>query len=944
MEDSLRNLLDKLELNKDNGLFLKGNDLKINSRIKNSLKYIDYDAIYILDENPLIIFKEYDDTVSTEDIKNFRKGIWNLNDVPIIFIILPEEIQVYNSNIFDDENSFLGKFSKDDDLEIFNIYNLANGTFFDKYHNSFNNSKRVQNYLLENIKITIKLLKKDKLDLEIIHSLIGKLIFSKYLIDRGICKDEFFINNYGCNFNNVILKKECLFKFFNTLEEKFNPDLFKLTENQKNKITDKHLKNLHKLFSGFDMKNPEQTVLDCPYDFEIIPIELISNIYEAFLQDNNSKKDQKAIYTPLFLVDYILNNTLDKKLKNNTSCRILDPSCGSGVFLVESLRRIIDKNIELKSKLTPNELKDILTSNIYGIDIDNDAIQMTLLSIQLTLFDYLNVEEIKHFKMPELINKNFFNDDLFNLNGLFNSLNGFDLIVGNPPWGSKQQKSHIEYCKEKKLHISNKQIAQSFLLRVNDFMNESTDVALIVTSKILYNFNDLKFRKYFLKNFNLTEVLEFSSIRREIFNNAIGPGSILFYNSNMANCGDIKHISLKPNKLFYLLSSVVIQKSDIKYISQKDLYNHDWVWKVLVYGNTLDFQLINRLHSKKNIGYYFKKYGFSPSRGICIGNKTEDATKYFEYDFLDVKHRMLQRYHIDESHVEKWSIEKVERPRKEEVFTPPYVLFKQILTQNLECVATYSEKQWVFTNSVISINGKNADEKLLKSILGFLNSKLFSYLSLLTFSTIGIEREIILLKEIEEIPLVINDTLVEYVDKMLNCNNPKYLEIIQHEIDELIFNLLSFTELEKDLVNYFSDVTLPMRKKENVYHKVSNDTLENYIMVFVEYFKNYFKEENNEYFHAECYKSDQFIGIRFIISEEPPKHLIEYKDKPEILNFFGDISIEDKQNLFVQKDIKGFEETSFYVIKSNEFKNWHRAIARRDLIEFTNSLMGLEDE
>lgn len=797
---------------------------------------------------------------------------------------------------------------------------------------------------MENIKITIKLLKKDKLDLEIIHSLIGKLIFSKYLIDRGICKDEFFINNYGCNFNNVILKKECLFKFFNTLEEKFNPDLFKLTENQKNKITDKHLKNLHRLFNGFDMKNPEQTVLDCPYDFEIIPIELISNIYEAFLQDNNSKKDQKAIYTPLFLVDYILNNTLDKKLKNNTSCKILDPSCGSGVFLVESLRRIIDKNIELKSKLTPNELKDILTSNIYGIDIDNDAIQMTLLSIQLTLFDYLNVEEIKHFKMPELINKNFFNDDFFNLNGLFNSLNGFDLIVGNPPWGSKQQKSHIDYYNKNNLPVTNKQIAQSFLLRVNDFMNESTDVALIVTSKILYNYNDLKFRKYFLKNFNLTEVLEFSSIRREIFNNAIGPGSILFYNSNMENCGEIKHISLKPNKLFYLLSSVVIQKSDIKYISQKDLYNHDWVWKVLVYGNTLDFQLINRLHSKKNIGYYFKKYGFSPSRGICIGNKTEDATKYFEYDFLDVKHRMLQRYHIDESHVEKWSIEKVERPRKEEVFTPPYVLFKQILTQNLECVATYSEKQWVFTNSVISINGKNADEKLLKSILGFLNSKLFSYLSLLTFSTIGIEREIILLKEIEEIPLVINDTLVEYVDKMLNCNNPKYLEIIQHEIDELIFNLLSFNELEKDLVNYFTDVTLPMRKKENVYHKVSNETLEDYIMVFVKYFKNYFKEENNEYFHAECYKSDQFIGIRFIISNEPPKHLIEYKDKPKILNFFGDISIEDKQNLFVQKDIKGFEETSFYVIKSNEFKNWHRAIARRDLIEFTNSLMGVEDE
>lgn len=944
MEDSLRNLLDKLELNEDNGLFLKGDDLKINSRIKNSLRYIDYDAIYILDENPLIIFKEYDDTFSTDDIKKFRKGIWNLNDVPIIFIILPEEIQVYNSNIFDDENSFLGKFSKDDELEIFNIYNLANGTFFDKYHNSFNNSKRVQNYLLENIKITIKLLKKDQLDLEIIHSLIGKLIFSKYLIDRGICKDEFFINNYGCKFNNVILKKECLFEFFNTLEEKFNPDLFKLTENQKNKITDKHLKNLYKLFSGFDMRNPEQSVLDCPYDFKIIPIELISNIYEAFLQDNNSKKNQKAIYTPLFLVDYILNNTLDKKLKNNSACKILDPSCGSGVFLVESLRRIIDKHLEVNSTITSNELKNILTSNIYGIDIDNDAIQMTILSIQLTLFDYLEIEEIKHFKMPELLNKNFFNDDFFNLEGSFNSLNDFDLIVGNPPWGSKQ-KSHIEYCEKMDLPISNKQIAQSFLLRVDDFINDSSDVALIVTSKLLYNFNDLKFRKYFLKNFNLTEVLEFSSIRKEIFNNAIGPGSILFYNSNMKNCGNVKHISLKPNKLFYLLSSVVIQKSDIKFISQKDLYNHDWVWKVLVYGNTLDFQLINRLHSKKNIGQYIKKYDLFSSFGIMKGNGNKDATKYFKYDFLDVQRKMLRRYYIDESHVEKWNISKVSRPRTEETFTPPYVLVKKTLTQDFECVSTYSEKQWVFTDSVMSIKGEEYDEKLLKCMVGFLNSRLFSYLSFLTFSSIGIEREQIFLNEIKNIPMIINDKLVNYVDEMLNNKDIDKLQIIQEKIDDLIFDLLSFTDLEKDLVNYFSDITLPMCKKENVYHKVSNEILEDYIMVFVKYFKNYFKAENNEYFRAECYKSEHFIGIRFIIDEKPPKHLIEYNEnKSDILNLFGDISIEDKQNLFVQKDIKGFEETSFYVIKSNEFKNWHRAIARKDLIEFTNSLMGVEDE
>ena len=201
--------------------------------------------------------------------------------------------------------------------------------------------------------------------LEIIHSLIGKLIFSKYLIDR-----EIFENKY--DFNNLIIKKECLFDFFNFLEEKFNPDLFKLSEKQKNTITYKHLTTLNKLFMGYDMAHPNQSVIDCPYDFKIIPIELISNIYEAFLHDKTSKKNQKAIYTPLFLVDYILNNTLDEKLNNNVNCKVLDQSCGSGVFLVETLRRIIDKNLEKKSPLTPDELKKILTKNIFGIDIDKD--------------------------------------------------------------------------------------------------------------------------------------------------------------------------------------------------------------------------------------------------------------------------------------------------------------------------------------------------------------------------------------------------------------------------------------------------------------------------------------------------------------------------------------------------------------------------------------------
>ena len=71
-------------------------------------------------------------------------------------------------------------------------------------------------------------------------------------------------------------------------------------------------------------------------------------------------------------------------------------------------------------------------------------------------------------------------------------------------------------------------------------------------------------------------------------------------------------------------------------------------------------------------------------------------------------------------------------------------------------------------NITKKITPEEYDEKLLKCMVGFLNSRLFSYLSFLTFSSIGIEREQIFLNEIKNIPMIINDELVNYVDEMLN--------------------------------------------------------------------------------------------------------------------------------------------------------------------------------
>lgn len=941
MNSSLKSIFKKLKLNQENGLIYKNDQINVPERIKHHLEFIDYDAIYVMDGNPLIIFKEYTNVNDFDvNFEEFHNDIWNLNDIPVIFVVIPEEIRIYNANIFDENDARLDIFYESDFSDIININTIINASFFDRYSDNFSKSKRVQDYLLENIKETRKILNND-LPLNLIHNLIGKLIFSKYLIDRDVLSEEFFLNNFSCTFEELFKNKNKLFDFFSILEN-FNQDLFKITSNDMNLISEKHLNILKMLFDGRDMKNYEQDVLNCPYNFKIIPIEIISNIYEIFLGDVELENG-KSYYTPLFLVDYILNRTLDNKLNDNLNCKILDPTCGSGVFLVESLRRMIKKYKEANIELTPDVLISILKNNIFGIDSDENAINIAILSVQLTIYDYLSEDQIEEFELPKLWNENFFMNDLFDLDAEFNELPKFDLIIGNPPWGAKQDLA-IEYCERNGIPISNKEIVQAILVRVGDFADINTDIALISSSKVLYNHHALNFREYFLNNFNLNRVLELSPIREKIFINADGPAAIIFYNKRLSNSNIVEHISLKPNKLFYLLSTIVVQKSDVKNISQKDLIEHDWVWKVLLYGNVLDFHLIRRLKNMKTIGKYIDENNLIMSSGIQESSDPQmDASKYFNYNYLDVgrSKKMLHRYYIDESNVEKWSIKKVHRIRDDKIFNPPYVLMKTGPNNKYQCVSTYSDKQWVFKNAVRVIKGSNDDKKILKSIVGFLNSKFLTYYAFLTFSSIGVEREQLLVEEILNVPLVVDDTLMNYVDEILRAHidlNEEKIESLQKHIDDLILDLLSFSDEEKDSFDYLFDITIPMLNNEsNSFRTVNDRDLIEYSELFLNHFKFYFN--NEEFLHVIIHKSDLFIGVEFKIEDQKPINLIEFRNEEELLNLLGNLSLEDQKDLHINRDIKGFHETSFYVIKSNEYKNWHKAIARLDINEFMESLI-----
>lgn len=400
---SLDELYMKLKYNKED-IHIKGDSFNgFSSRMSKVIEKLDYDSIYFLNNEPIIIFKEFNSLEENqEEIQKLSREFWNLGEIPILFIKLNNQYILYNAHIFDKNKDNIWKeFDIDDEesLNEFQYLNLVSNKFWKDNEKDFESKYKVDSYLLSNLNMAKKILLEKNLSFETMTSVIGRLILSRYLIDRNILRRDNFQKIYNKDFEDIILNKDELYSFFDFVKDKFNGDIFQVNQKELNEITDEHLKILSYLFKGNDLGNGQSVLFDV-YDFSIIPIEFISNIYETFLSTKN-KRNKGIYYTPLFLVDYIIENTVLDKLKDSDTCKILDPSCGSGIFLVESLRKLIEKQDFVNSEI----LNSLVEDNIFGIDIDENAINISIFSIYITLLDY--VEDFNNFKFPLLKNRNF---------------------------------------------------------------------------------------------------------------------------------------------------------------------------------------------------------------------------------------------------------------------------------------------------------------------------------------------------------------------------------------------------------------------------------------------------------------------------------------------------------------------------------------------------------
>lgn len=615
---------------------------------------------------------------------------------------------------------------------------------------------------------------------------IDRIIFLRIAEDRGI-------EPYGalrglCNGVNTYARLQ---ELFYKADGRYNSGLFHF-QHEKNEaeppdnltpgliIDDKTLKDILKR-----LYYP-----DSPYEFSVLPADILGQVYEQFLgkvirltSDHRAvvedkpevKKAGGVFYTPTYIVDYIVQNTVGKLLEGKTpktaeKLRILDPACGSGSFLLGAYQCLLDwhlkwyaandpekhartkKPILFKGQggawhLTTSERKRILLNNIYGVDIDFQACEVTKLSLLLKVLEGETGETLNYqFKLfheralpnlggnikcgNSLIGPDFYNGKQMNLldteeaqrvnafdwqaefPAIFNA-GGFDAVIGNPPYIpiESMPDSHRDYFQKKFLQLERKYDSSViFILTQLNNLNYSGLLGYISSITWQTGENYSKLRQHIFSNYGLVSII---NLPFDVFKNAYVDTGVYVISKNTTSLYKIHRF---PKK------SAIVTLNDLPMLNIKTEFVQPPDYKIIL--DPISARILKRLLKSEN----FSLLGdVTISTQGLAGNmfKLFDKKKDDFYPFLELG--QVYRYILSKGKISFTDMS--DKSKLSPFYTAkPKILIRRVINRQDRLMCTYMEEKLVFKKDINPFILQSLDKDKTLFLTGILNSKLFSYL------------------------------------------------------------------------------------------------------------------------------------------------------------------------------------------------------------------------
>ena len=868
--------------------------------------------VFFIENNPIAVFAECGADY-TERYKAFNR-IWSLARPMLLFLASPGEITVYDlaQKPFDfsekrnrknklkvlkvlDGLHYIERVAQE--LQDFHRDNIESGRIFEK--GRFGDLKnRADKALIRDLKTVRFELIQAGLSGEKVkyaNALIGRSIFIRYLEDRQILTKDYFskvaeqktgwtdilkneteytVFDFSPNkpfYPRILKNKDFTYALFRSLARDFNGDMFPDVNAEEATVEQPHLDLVQELFYG--NAGIQKKLFFYSYRFDIVPLDLISSIYEEFYHPSTNDDEKKnkvrqdgAYYTPPVLVEFVLSRTLTTEVLKKTP-RVLDPACGSGIFLVEAFRRIVRyKQHEKKAPLSFDELKNIIEKQIAGIEVNKEAARIATFSLYLSMLHYLDTpsinEQIKQGnKLPNLIASNSHSKhhyhciwvgNTFNVKGIeSNKLwrerfgpECADVIVGNPPWGAPNKPDEttkireqvmLEWCHNNDKPIGDNEPSQAFLWRALDFLKDGGRVGMLVSAGVLFKHSSTTqaFRKQWMNNVRLEEVFNFIHVRQFFFKRGISPFLSLCFIKGKQKDFPVTYWSAKQVIALKKTQAILLSKYDAHILRNENLSSGK-LWKNYWFGRHSDRLFIQTIiRWKRLLSVVDKK---TSARGFQEGKRSKKSDWLLKYRELPVCE--FGKYTVIDDDMLVEPPDRVEsRGKNEEIYSGSRILIKRGVQQKQEpkgqIISNFVEEKFCFRNSIhcIKLSNKNKDNYLL--LQGILWSSFARYFFFLTSSNWGLWHYDIHLEEIFDFPVgdlfeksnKATRKVIAIVNKLRNYHPQKQdvlypdgvpEEVIEAkrrkweiELDEVVFELYGLNEEQKDLIRDCCEVTLP---------------------------------------------------------------------------------------------------------------------------------------
>lgn len=479
-----------------------------------------------------------------------------------------------------------------------------------------------------------KNLSQDDLD-EAVQRIIDRLIFIRHTEDRGIESNELQANfrQWSAQGSGNLIKK--IREVYRRYDNSYNSKLFSEHLSDTLKVSNEAL---GEVIQG--LYSPEGTY---SYDFFAIESDTLGSIYEQYLgnilkktpkrakleESKTHRKEQGIYYTPSYIVDYIVKNTVGEYIKTHTPeeikyVKILDPACGSGSFLVRAYKELETywkensdfTQLTLESKDFYSKKVEILKNNIFGVDLDSKAVEITQLNLLLEISEKKQRLPILQSNIKvgnSLVDDASVTNNAFNWNEQFPQIlsdGGFDIVIGNPPYVRQeaQEEWFKNYAKKRfQVYAPTADMYIYFIEKSHNILKRNGIFGIICSNKFMRAKYGTPLRLFLASQTTLRKFVDFGEL--PIFEDAATFPVIVFTLNNPTSSQNFTYASLKRLDFLSLENEVKISGENL---DQRAISGESWT--------LVDSQKMKIISKVRNAGIPLKDYVKDDIyRGILTG-------------------------------------------------------------------------------------------------------------------------------------------------------------------------------------------------------------------------------------------------------------------------------------------------------------------------------------